>query len=66
MWAVVLGLVPFRDGDKWCVLLGENMQVGIVGFGDSPEQAITNFDLAMRESCKPAPNPAQPKESDHE
>lgn len=31
------------DGDKWCVLYGENLQEGIAGFGDSPHQAILNF-----------------------
>lgn len=37
------GLVPFRDGDQWCVLLGEDIQTGIVGFGDSPNDAVLAF-----------------------
>ena len=32
-----------KDGDKYCVLYGENIQVGIVGFGDTVENAITEF-----------------------
>lgn len=32
-----------RDGNQWCVLYGENLQEGIAGFGDSPTDAITDF-----------------------
>ena len=28
------------DGDQWCALLGENLQVGVAGFGDSPIDAL--------------------------
>ncbi|MFA7121372.1 MAG: hypothetical protein WC277_07810 [Bacilli bacterium] len=31
------------DGDKWCALRGENLQVGESGFGDSPEGALRNL-----------------------
>ena len=27
------GVIPFQEGDKWCALLGENLQTGIAGFG---------------------------------
>ena len=41
-------LIPFstlkpkihKDGNQWCVLLGENIQEGVVGFGDTPMKAI--------------------------
>ena len=33
-----------RDGDKWCVLYGENLQDGVAGFGESPAAAMENFD----------------------
>jgi hypothetical protein len=36
-----------KDGNKWCVLLGENLQVGIAGFGDTPYQAILDFNSAF-------------------
>lgn len=32
------------DGDKWCALYGENIQDGICGFGQSPSDAMTDFD----------------------
>lgn len=32
-----------RDGNQWCVLHGEDLQVGIAGFGDSPHLAILDF-----------------------
>lgn len=34
------------DGDKWCALYGEDLQNGVAGFGDSPEQAMQAFDSA--------------------
>jgi len=32
-----------RDGNQWCVLYGDDLQVGIAGFGDSPHKAVLNF-----------------------
>lgn len=32
------------DGNQWCVLLGENLQDGVAGFGSSPEEASRDFD----------------------
>jgi hypothetical protein len=32
-----------RDGNQWCVLYGDDLQVGIAGFGDSPYLAIMDF-----------------------
>lgn len=47
-WAVIYNLIPFKDGDQWCVLLGKDVQAGIAGFGDTPEEAISEFDIAMK------------------
>lgn len=33
----------FIDGDRWCVLHGENLQDGVAGFGDCPLDAIYHF-----------------------
>ena len=35
-----------KDGDKWCVLYGNNLQDGIYGFGDTPYEAILEFNKA--------------------
>lgn len=43
----------FRDGNQWCALLGENIQDGVVGFGDSPDAAMWSFDEAWREKLPP-------------
>jgi hypothetical protein len=48
LWATVLGLVPQKDGNKWFILYGDSIQSGIAAFGDTPEDAITKFDSAMR------------------
>lgn len=36
----------FIDGNKWCALRGENIQEGVAGFGDSPAEALSDFDAA--------------------
>jgi hypothetical protein len=36
------------DGDKWCALYGEDLQNGVAGFGDTPDLAMTDFDLNWR------------------
>jgi len=54
-------LRPFRlmntrislDGDKWCVLYGDNLQDGVAGFGDSPDEASSAFDKAWYEKVQP-------------
>ena len=38
----------FLDGNKWCVLYGENIMDGIAGFGDSPILAVYDFNKAWR------------------
>ena len=47
LWAVVLGLKPFIDGDKWCLLWGANIQEGVVAFGSTPCEVVDNFESAM-------------------
>lgn len=31
------------DGNEWCVLLGDNLQEGVAGFGKSPRLAVLDF-----------------------
>ena len=38
-----LGLKPYRDGDQWCFLYGDNIQEGVCGFGDTPYKAMLDF-----------------------
>lgn len=42
----------FPDGNAWCALYGENIQDGVVGFGDTPEAAAAAFDLAWRQQVR--------------
>jgi len=35
-----------KDGNQWCCLYGENLQVGIAGFGDTPYKAIIDWNCA--------------------
>jgi hypothetical protein len=34
------------DGNKWCALYGEDLAHGIAGFGDTPAEAMADFDRA--------------------
>lgn len=29
-----------KDGNKWCALLGTDLQEGVAGFGDTPKEAL--------------------------
>lgn len=37
-----------KDGDKWCVLYGDNLQDGVAGFGDTPHEAVIDFNNAWK------------------
>lgn len=37
----------FKDGDMWCALLGDDLQVGVAGFGPTPAKALYAFDTAF-------------------
>lgn len=41
-----------KDGNQWCVLYGDNLQDGVAGFGDSPEEAVKSFNKAWAEPLK--------------
>ena len=32
------------DGNQWCALYGDNLQDGVAGFGNSPSDAMDDFD----------------------
>ena len=42
----------FQDGDQFCALLGDNIQEGICAFGDTPAQAVSNFNIVWYKSIK--------------
>lgn len=42
----------FIDGNQWCALFGENLQDGVAGFGDSPANAMWDFDKAWDTKLK--------------
>lgn len=54
----------FADGTAWCALLGDDLQIGVSGFGDTPAEAMTAFDQAFWKGKTPAAIRAeQPEES---
>lgn len=52
MWACIasLGVKPYKDGDMWCFLYGENIQEGIFGSGQTIHQAAVDFYLEVMRS----------------
>ena len=42
-WIIVLS----RDGDQWCALIGEDLQVGTAGFGPTIPEAIAALTQEM-------------------
>lgn len=43
------------DGNQWCALYGANLQEGVAGFGDSPADAMADFDKNWRAALTPEP-----------
>lgn len=37
-----------KDGNQWCVLVGEDLQVGVAGFGHSISGAVADFKTNLR------------------
>jgi hypothetical protein len=33
-----------KDGNQWCALFGDNLQEGVSGFGNTPADAMYDFD----------------------
>ena len=42
------------DGTRWCALYGENLAEGVAGFGDTPAEAMHEFDKAWVSEKTPA------------
>lgn len=59
--AAMLKLTPYKDGNQWCVLWGENLQEGIAGFGDTPFKALLDFNNNYMSETIP---PMSPKKND--
>ena len=34
----------YKDGDQWCVAYGENQNEGVFGFGDTPHNAVVDWE----------------------
>lgn len=43
--SVLMRPVLTLDGNKWIALYGENLQEGVAGCGDSPAEAMSDFDV---------------------
>ena len=44
--AVIFRPAISLDGSAWCALYGANLQDGVAGFGNSPAEAMAEFDKA--------------------
>ena len=43
----------YPDGNMWCALLGENLQRGVAGFGETPAKAFDDFDKNFNSQTLP-------------
>lgn len=43
----LFNLIPYKDGNMWCYLMGENLQEGIAGFGKTPYLAALDFNKSF-------------------
>ena len=43
----------YIDGNKWCALYGDDIQKGLVGFGNSPQKALQDFDTNFYKCIEP-------------
>lgn len=52
MWTCIaaLGVKPYKDGDMWCFLYGDNLQEGIFGSGQTIHHAAVDFYLEVMRS----------------
>ena len=50
------------DGNKWCALYGANLVEGVAGFGDSPAEAMADFDAEWERNIAPHNSEASVKE----
>lgn len=41
------------DGSMWCALYGDDLQVGVAGFGETPDAAMRAFDQAWVDERTP-------------
>jgi hypothetical protein len=47
--AGILHPVVFKDGKNYCCVLGPDLDDGVFGFGESPEQALQDWDKNLTE-----------------
>lgn len=46
------GIKPCKDGNQWSILVGDNIQEGICGFGDTIDEALYQFLMDVQEYLK--------------
>lgn len=44
----------FKDGDSYCCILGSDPKVGVFGCGNTPEEAVKNWDDALKDHLSTA------------
>lgn len=47
----------YRDGNAWCALFGQDIQSGVSAFGDTPDEAMREFDKEWFKSVSAISNP---------
>ena len=55
----------YIDGNQWCALYGKNIQCGVSGFGDSPAEAMEDFDKNWYKKLNDAGHQVENKEQEN-
>lgn len=58
----------YPDGDSWCALYGKDLVTGVAGFGDTPAEAMSDFDnkwISERAFVHSPTGAAEDREDDH-
>lgn len=45
----------YIDGSMWCALIGEDLQSGVAGFGDTPHKALMELQAEMHKAPEVKP-----------
>ena len=57
--AELLQPTMFKEGDSYCCILGADPQQGVMGCGDTPEEALNEWDANLQKHLKSAPKDDQ-------
>lgn len=62
----VLDLKPYKDGNMWCFLFGDDLQSGVAGFGETVMAAVYDFNKNFHAEKIPLRNISPTTNTNHQ